>query len=134
MSAGSHDRIIARLAGDTRRTLLDAIVRETTGAGSIVVVEHSADRKLAETAGPGPYDRAHTRTLCTVVGMAYVPGAGAGDVLVVRPVDPRKRLIGVPAAHVLRVSYAQLCDALAAGDYCDAHDHRGSVLAGPPKP
>lgn len=120
MTTPNHDRLVGRLPVDERRAMLDAIAHRSPN----VLVEHSYLRKLegAElTAGK-------------VLAVAYNPGGGSTDVLVVQPFDPRYRAVAIPAAHVLRVSMATPTTLPAQGGEPQRHGYRrGEVLAGPPR-
>ena len=116
-NAGDAGRLIGRLPADRRLVILDAIAHAAAGEGKLVRVEHAYNRKLDEN---------NTTTLGRVIGIAY--NAGAGDVtLVVDPVAADRRMVAIPAAHVLRVRWAYPYGALKPGAY-----RIGEVLAGPP--
>lgn len=119
MSANSADKLIARLPEAERLKILDAIARATQH-GSTVNVEYSHQRKLDEA----------TSVVGRVLGVAYAPGGGSSIELVVQPVAPSKRLLAIPAAHVLRVRWAHDPSGMVGTD--PTAYLLGEVLAGPP--
>lgn len=125
MSAGTADKLIARLPADERRKILDAIANARgVQRGDPVIVEHSYRRRLDET----------QQLVGRVLGVAWAPG-GSGDlVLIVRPIDPTLRMVAIPAAHVCRVSWARHHGTSSLADETNPKLYRrGEILAGPPE-
>lgn len=115
------DRLIGRLPDEERIKVLDQLAAELAPVGSTVLVEHAYTRKLADAKS----------VVATIVGVAYAPTGGSSTVLVVKPVDPRKRLIAIPAAHVCRVRWASVYGPEAPEEW-RGKAILGAVIAGPP--
>lgn len=102
MSKPAHHRMIARLDPAARRAVLTEAARQLRGR--IAQVHYSYRRE----------DAGHDYVSGVLLGVAWAPGTGTGEALIVRDVDV---LYSLSPAHLIRIV-----------------DLDGNVIAGPPMP